>query len=88
MPAKLTPWFPASTPPVRPGVYNRNMEHASVPDNDAKLPYAYWTGKHWLCSGKTPEKAAAVLTWNHPTWDYALSAYQNLPWRGFTTEQK
>lgn len=47
---KLTPWFPASVLPVRPGVYERDIPY---PDQ-----FSFWTGTHWRWSDRTPETAA------------------------------
>ncbi len=50
---KLTPWFPSTVQPARPGVYERDLPY---PDQ-----FSFWTGTCWLWSGRTPEQAADSL---------------------------
>ena len=49
---KLTPWFPGSRKPVRPGVYIRD-----IAGNPA---FAMWAGAYWMASAPTPERAASA----------------------------
>ena len=51
---KLTPWFPNTTPPVRPGVYR-----VETPNTMANK-WAYWSPIHgWgLCASNYPFAAA------------------------------
>ena len=70
---KLTPWFPASTPPVRPGVYQRNIGLLS-----GKIVYSAWDGVRWMSNCGRPDNAAKS---SYP------SIYQSSPWwRGLTRE--
>lgn len=63
---ELTPWFPGSVKPERPGVYQRRTLFG-------ELRFARWDGHQWLAYRGTPE-AAALGT--------IPSAYPDLPWRG------
>jgi len=66
---KLTPWFPGTVTPVRPGVYERRIWPGS-----RLLYYAYWTGKRWgvACTDKEHAKDLA----------YMASSHQTCSWRG------
>ncbi len=50
--AGLTDWFPATTRPASPGVYERQVRLA---------PYSYWDGEQWNMSAQTPRRAAAFF---------------------------
>lgn len=63
---KLTPWFPGTVNPVRVGVYERKY-------NTNKTFYCHWNGEYWHAWATTPATAKDA---------FALSALQNLPWRG------
>lgn len=39
---KLTPWYPASVKPVRPGVYEVHF------DRDCAISFKRWTGRRWV----------------------------------------
>lgn len=45
----VTPWFPGSVKPARPGVYEREWPHKAL--------YAEWTGYQWLRSTLTAKAA-------------------------------
>jgi hypothetical protein len=62
----VTPWFPASVKPARPGVYERLT---SWRDN----VFALWNGEHWLMYTPTPETASRQTS---------KSAHQDFAWRG------
>ena len=47
---KLTPWFPGSRKPARPGAYIRD-----IPGGPA---FAMWTSDHWRASAPTPHRAS------------------------------
>lgn len=64
---KLTPWFDCSTPPVRPGVYERRSRK-SVP-----VLYQHWNGRVWCFYDGTPEGAASLS---------CESGWQRGQWRG------
>jgi len=77
---KLTPWFPAATNPVRPGVYI-----AEWPDYVDIVPhpwFAFWDGKQW--------------GWMETNIELAVSAYKRgdthaagkLAWRGLAGRPK
>ena len=63
---KLTPWFPGTVKPMRVGVYERAY-------GEDDFLYCHWDGKYWYAWAMTPKQAEKA---------YALSALQNLPWRG------
>lgn len=50
----LTPWFPPTKRPVRPGVY---MVDQSWPDQVEQCVFSLWDGKNWHPQGSTPEEA-------------------------------
>jgi hypothetical protein len=49
--SKLTPWFPASVMPVRPGVYEVNAHN--------RARYRRWDGRHWFVGSSTTKDAAS-----------------------------
>jgi hypothetical protein len=69
---KLTPWYSADVQPVRPGLYQRDIE--------GDLYWGWWDGRQWNFSG--PDKAEAV------EFRRALSGWQNAPWRGLAADPK
>lgn len=69
---KLTPWFPSTTPPVREGVYQRDL--SGIPW------YAYWDGKRWFQAAGTIEGAMVNKRYNRK------SSLYNLCWRGLLNE--
>ena len=46
---KLTPWFPGSVKPVRPGVYERRTWRTLI--------YSQWTGGVWMGASESPDEA-------------------------------
>ena len=71
---EMTPWFPASTPPERVGVYQIKSQHYT---------YSKWDGKQWMLisvsigKAKTEDRKSIAMYESYPTY-----------WRGFTNEQK
>jgi hypothetical protein len=49
---ELTPWFSGDTPPIRPGVYERERLIIEQPR------YALFDGKTWWIWASNPEQAA------------------------------
>ena len=71
---EMTPWFPASTPPDRVGVY---LVKGSIP------MYSKWDGEHWCriafsVEGASRQKFASVTMYSTTTPEF---------WRGFIHEQ-
>jgi hypothetical protein len=50
----LTPWFPGTVKPARPGVYERT-------DHDEMWDFARWDGRRWMCGQLTPEEADTLV---------------------------
>ena len=73
---EMTPWFPASTPPDRVGVYE--VKGRMVP------MYSRWDGENWLHISKSLEKASIQKWVSVVMYSTKDSAF----WRGFTNEQK
>lgn len=69
--AKVTPWFPADVKPVRPGVYERDMESVGLRGYGQ---WSHWDGERW--GGYGADKKIAMRNAESP------SAYQSIPWRG------
>jgi hypothetical protein len=69
----LTDWIPCETPPVRVGVYERNLGdgHGFV--------FQRWAGEHWCSICLSADVAAR---------DVVRSNYQGGHYRGFTTPQQ
>ena len=71
---EMTPWFPASTPPDRVGVY---QVKGSIP------MYTKWDGEHWLRVTLSIERARNQRL-------SSIAMYSNEDpsfWRGFIHEQ-
>jgi len=49
---KLTPWFPGTVKPARPGVYQREFPTFVL--------FAEWTGRRWL-AGRFTARCARVM---------------------------
>lgn len=49
---KLTPWFPGTVKPVRPGVYQRIVW--------CRRTYSFWDGQHWHAGTESPKPARYV----------------------------
>ena len=74
---ELSPWFSGDTPPVRPGVYEREVFYL----RDRR--FAYFHGSSWSLWDKTPEAAMKIS--NSP------SSLQDAPsrrWRGILNPPK
>lgn len=67
-----TEWIQAKDKPVRAGVY----ETSAI--NTRAVRYQYWDGSRWGLYTKTPARALAVRK--------LKSAYQNVQWRGLTSQ--
>lgn len=62
---KMTPWFPASIKPVRPGIYERDKTMHGF------RVYAKWTGKAWMAYGfsiEMAERATKKTSWPELQW--------------------
>lgn len=67
---KVTPWFPGTVKPVRPGVYQRML--------NLEVVYAYFGGKNWYLSSPFYGQARSNGECAH-----RVSAVQTSPqWRG------
>ena len=71
---EMTPWFPASTPPERVGVYEVK---GMVP------MYSRWDGENWLHISTSLERASIQKWVSVAMYSTKESAF----WRGFTNEQ-
>ncbi len=67
----LTGWFDGKVRPVRPGVYQRSTRHGGA-------VYAMWDGKLWRRFSGGIDSAAKQKQ---------RSLFQDLAWRGFTSDQ-
>lgn len=72
MDTEYTCWFPASTPPVRVGVYQRKYPLGKM----ELVRYSYWDGKRWYVAGNTPSDAEVAYR------DDDVAPRQKLSWRG------
>jgi hypothetical protein len=72
----LTQWFEPEVIPVHTGVYQRGVPRIS----DTMFGYAYWDGKDWYVSGKTPAGALRYYRLSHK------SILTNPSWRGIAEE--
>ena len=50
----LSPWFSGETPPVRPGVYEREVFTLG------EARYAYFNGRNWSLWDTTPDNAYKI----------------------------
>ena len=69
----MTPWYPGTTKPYRPGAYLR--DYTNTPEGGWHLDY-------WLTDGK-------VGYWyvNQPKGEWNDAWYEELPWRGLTAKE-
>ena len=67
---KLTPWYPSSVKPARPGVYNTSYVDSW---HSKWTGYSYWDGRAWTSQCRDPERARVSGTYY---------ANQNKRWRG------
>lgn len=72
---KMTPWFPASTPPERAGVYQ--VKGSIIP------MYSKWNGEHWFRTNLSIGQARVEYYRSTAMYSTAQPAF----WRGFTNEQ-
>jgi hypothetical protein len=70
---KLTPWFPAQTPPARIGLYERRVVAGT------ERRFSYWNGKFWGLSLESKETAVEYRN--------SISA-MNTDWRGYLADQE
>lgn len=72
---EMTPWFPASKPPERVGVYQIKGQ---------SYTYSKWDGKQWMLISAS---IGLAMTANRGS----IGMYQSYPnpqyWRGFVNEQ-
>lgn len=73
---RLTPWFPASTKPVRVGVYETRTARSYGPD--ILKGFSYWDGWRWYVATRAPQSACG----------YNVSLYQSRQWRGILKGSK
>ena len=71
---KLTPWFPETIKPVRPGVYQTTSVCA------LEVFYSYWGGRAWGWPSFTPHSAFVYKNY--------VSPIQARRWRGLAEEPK
>lgn len=79
---KKTPWFPFSTPPVRPGVYNVSCRH----ENQSGLWYGRFDGERWSIwwhARRGHRKAIIGASMSH-----GQLLIKEGTWRGLTKEAK
>lgn len=66
----VTPWFPGTVKPVRPGVYQRML--------NVEIVYAYFDGRHWFNSSPS-----FVVAKRNGRFSRFISGVQNTAdWRG------
>lgn len=69
---KLTPWFPYFTPPVRAGVYERDVLLAG---------YSYYDGENWKTWSPSPKEA-------YESRSISSEYQSDFRWRGLAEEPK
>ena len=80
----LTPWFPPTKRPVRPGVYMVDQSH---PDQIEQCVFSLWNGKNWHPQGSTPEDALKWACYGPiKTGRYRPHAFRK--WRGLKGEEE
>lgn len=80
----LTPWFPPTKRPVRPGVYMVDQSH---PDQIEQCVFSLWNGKNWHPQGSTPEDALKWACFGPiKTGRYRLHPFRK--WRGLVGEKQ
>lgn len=77
---KLTDWIPASTPPVRVGIYEMR---------DLAWPYHFWDGSQWLgiAAGRARELTKKRIK-NAGPMPRFCSYYLTASWRGLASDPK
>jgi hypothetical protein len=78
---KLTPWFPATMKPVRPGIYQRKLDYLT--GYRGKWQFAHWDGRRWSGSFTSVEQCAGKWT-DSPESDYRCTK-SDPSWRGLAT---
>lgn len=79
-PPQRTPWYPASIPPVRKGLYERDHTKSRFGPGRYPIRFSYWTGSRWGGWAANPE--AAFANKKNESWD------QQIPWRGLAGKPK
>ena len=64
--AQLTPWYPASIKPHRPGWYEIRYTWQSCPE------MLYWSGRDWLVS---PMSQCSIFGWDGDEWRGQVSPH-------------
>jgi hypothetical protein len=77
---KLTPWFPATQKPVRPGVY----EVITRCSEEGQPAYSHFDGAYWNGGWESPERAAIRANFCDKTGSQG-SCELLLNWRGLAT---
>lgn len=72
----LTPWYPTSIKPARPGVYRTSFKPFSS-DDSAREGYSYWNGKKWSTQRPSRKRAEKADT---------FGAIQSKRWRGLAED--
>jgi len=70
---ELTPWFFATTPPVRPGVYKTRNRIGTYPPHNIVEGYSHFDGVYWSYTRSTPELAVKGVN---------KSSQQSKEWQG------
>lgn len=70
---ELTPWFPETVKPTRPGVYLTEVVYI---EGD----FSYFDGERWYCAGDTPDQALNLHR------HHMVSGYKGKAWRGLAKE--
>lgn len=70
---ELSPWFFATTPPVRPGVYKTRNRVGAYPPHHIIEGYSHFDGVFWGYTRSTPEMA---------TYKPLKSTQQSKEWQG------
>ena len=73
-----THWFPASSPPVRAGVYERKYPLGKMD----LVRFSYWDGKRWYVAGHTTDIAETEYK------NQEIAPRQKLPWRGLLKDEQ
>lgn len=75
---KVTDWFPANTPPVRPGVYEMF---------DLPYPFHYWDGAQWLdIAGVRVRDVTNRRIKSAAPMPKFVSYHLDSPWRGLAAD--
>ena len=83
----LTPWFPGTVAPARPGVYERRVSGHGEPLGPlAHMGFAYWDGNSWYPVRPSARQALLRADPDETVSGFGLSSES--VWRGLAEEPK